>query len=48
MNWSILFLSFLFWINQNTFFGWNRTPQSSSEVLADGIVFILVAMSVMK
>lgn len=37
-----VFLCFFF--VQNTYFGWNAKPMSASEVLADGITFLLLAL----
>lgn len=42
--WLILVLAVSFYIRQNQYFGWNTTPQSDAELIADGIVFLLLAM----
>lgn len=34
-----------FYILENRYFGWNKLPQSQAEVIADGIVVILLAIS---
>lgn len=39
-------LAILFWWHQNQFFGWNWKPQSAAEVLADGLVAVLLAISI--
>ena len=31
---------------ENDYFGWNRYPQSEAEVLADGLVYVLLAIAV--
>lgn len=41
-------LAFLFWIHENNYFGWNASPQSPEECLADGIVFLLLALACLK
>ncbi|QNQ62478.1 hypothetical protein IB024_01595 [Brucella sp. 6810] len=48
MNWTIVFFTAAFWLHQNIYFGWNRQPQSHAELLADGIVYLLAALAVMK
>ena len=43
----LLVLALIFFVHENNYFGWNRLPQSPEELLADGIVVLLVAMSVL-
>jgi hypothetical protein len=33
-----------FFISENNYFGWNRYPQSSEELICDGIVLLLVVL----
>jgi len=42
----ILFISIIFWLLETSYFGWNWSPQSPSEVVCDGIVAILVSLAV--
>lgn len=48
MNWNIIFIGLIYFIAENNFYGWNITPQSDFEVLADGINMIIWAMAVKK
>lgn len=45
MNWWIFFLAVLFFIEQNRYFGWNAFPQSDAELMADGIMLVIAALS---
>lgn len=36
-----------YFLKQNQYFGWNARPQSDAEVLADGMMFILVALALL-
>lgn len=45
MNFFIIVLAVWFYYLQNRYFGWNKTPNSSEELICDGIVIILIAMS---
>ena len=45
MKWQVFLLSFLFWIVETNYFGWNVTPQSPEEVICDGIVLLIAALS---
>lgn len=38
-------MAFLFFFEQNQYFGWNTEPQSDAEMIADGITYLLVALS---
>jgi hypothetical protein len=42
VNWWALLLAgyWLYW--QNRYYGWNRTPQSDMELIADGIFFLML------
>ena len=40
----VVVLAFLFFIHQNQYFGWHAKPQSDAELIADGIVYLLLAM----
>lgn len=48
MNWRILFLSLCFWIEENSYFGWNLTADSPEEVICDGIFVLIAALSLLK
>lgn len=43
----ILVLATIYWFIETEYFGWNIAPQSPHEVIADGIVVLLCAMSMM-
>ncbi len=46
---ALLFLSAAsFFIAQNFYFGWNATPKSDAELVADGITAILISMWLMS
>ncbi len=50
MNWYIAIAWLVvveFFIKQNKYFGWNLTPQSDAELIADGITLVLVALAVL-
>lgn len=36
----------VFYVLQNNYFGWNSTPRSDAEVIADGILLVLVSLAV--
>ena len=38
-------LAFLFFMQQNQYFGWNKQPQSDTELIADGITYLLIALA---
>ncbi len=40
----IILAANFYWL-QNSYFGWNRKPQSPEEVLADGIFLLILALS---
>ena len=40
------FVAVVFWVHANQYFGWNWSPKSAEEVLADGIVMLLLALSI--
>jgi len=33
-----------FYIHQNNYFGWNLLPKSDAELIADGIVYLLIVL----
>lgn len=41
-------IAVLWFVTENTFFGWNLTPHSANELLADGISYVLIALAVMS
>jgi hypothetical protein len=47
MNWWIFFLAIAFWIEENNYFGWNMIPASQAELIADGIVILIVAIAML-
>jgi hypothetical protein len=40
--WYIVPLTYF--INQNSYFGWNRLPKSDAELIADGITLLLIVL----
>ena len=46
MNWWIFWISFVFFIAENNHFGWNWKPKSDAELIADGIVLLILALSI--
>jgi hypothetical protein len=43
---ALIFIISVIWvIHQNKYFGWNLEPKSDAELLADGISFLMVALS---
>ncbi len=50
MNWYIAIAWIVvveFFIKQNKYFGWNVNPQSDAELIADGIVLLLISLAVL-
>lgn len=48
VNWWRLLLTIVFYVHQNSYFGWHRAPQSEAELIADGLVLLLAALSVQR
>lgn len=46
VNWPIAYLAFWFWLTETLYFGLNWWPDSIPELIADGVVFLLVAMAI--
>lgn len=46
MNWWIFIIANGFALEENFYFGWNMTPKSDAELIADGIVMLLFALSI--
>jgi hypothetical protein len=45
MKFPIAFIAFVFFWMENEYFGWNGKPQSEAELICDGIVFLIFALS---
>ncbi len=45
INWPVYLVGFAFWLIETSYFGWNTTPGSPEEVLADGIAFLIFALA---
>jgi hypothetical protein len=45
VNLPRFFCAVLFYWHMNEYYGWNRSPQSPDELLADGIFVLLFALS---
>ena len=48
MNKSIVFIAVLFGIIKMNYFGWNFEPQSDNELFCDGIMFLILALAMLK
>jgi len=48
MNIQLIFLAILYAFTETAYFGWNWSPQSDAEVIADGIVFLLFATACIR
>lgn len=51
MNWAIIFVWYLpiqFCFMQNNYFGWNVTPQTNIELIADGITLLLLSAAALS
>lgn len=46
MNWCIYSIAIIFGIIKMNFFGWHFEPQSGEEVICDGIMFLMFALSI--
>lgn len=46
INWPVFLLGNVFGLIETAYFGWNMTPGSESEVIADGIAMLIVALSI--
>jgi hypothetical protein len=45
INWWRWWIAFLFYVEQNSYFGWNAMPKSDAELIADGITLLLTALA---
>ena len=48
MNIKILFVSIIYFIAQNSHFGWHTFAQSDLELICDGINMILIGNGIFK
>lgn len=48
MNLQVLFTALFFGLVETHYFGWNLTPQSDAEIICDGIVMLIFALSFIK
>jgi hypothetical protein len=48
MSYPRLFVAIAFYLHENNYYGWNRWPQSDAELIADGIVCVLIALAFVK
>lgn len=46
INWPVFIMGNVFGLIETAYFGWNVTPGSPEEVLADGIAILICAMSI--
>lgn len=45
MRWPIAFIAACWFFEENSFFGWNGTPQSSAELICDGVFCLIFVLS---
>jgi hypothetical protein len=45
MNPIILAIAAVWFIHLNNYFGWNRKPQSGTELIADGLFLLILALA---
>lgn len=45
VNWPRMLFAAMYYVLENNYFGWNRYPQSPEECIADGFIFLLLALS---
>ena len=48
INWLVFILGLLFFIEQNTFFGWNTVAQSKEELIVDGVNILIFALAFIR
>jgi hypothetical protein len=48
INWRIFAMSQIFWLLETAHFGWNFLPATDAEMICDGIVILLMALSVLQ
>lgn len=48
VNWPIIFVFFIYAVVKDNYFGWNLTPQTSFEVIADGIGVLIFALALIS
>lgn len=44
--WPVFLIGQLWWLIETAYFGWNISPVSDSEMICDGIVLIITALSI--
>lgn len=47
-SWTIYFLALCFGLYETSYFGWNWTPGSPSELICDGITLVLFALAIRR
>lgn len=47
INWRVFFAGQFFWLIETAHFGWNFLPSSDAELVCDGIVVLITALSFM-
>jgi hypothetical protein len=48
MNLGVFLVFCFYFYAENSYFGWNKLPMSDAEMLADGVGFIILALSFLK
>lgn len=44
----IMSIAVWFFISENSYFGWNLTPHSDAELIADGMVLLMTIFAIMS
>ena len=42
-----LIIAIWWWLTETAYFGWNATPQSSAELIADGVALLMLLVSLL-
>jgi hypothetical protein len=48
VNWPVFIMGNFYGLLETAHFGWNVTPGSPAEVIADGIAILIVALSIRR
>jgi hypothetical protein len=45
-GWWRMLMAIGWWFEENRYFGWHRVPQSTAELFADGLFWLMLAWSI--
>jgi hypothetical protein len=48
VNWWAFFIGQCFWLLETSYFGWNALPKSDAELVCDGLVCLITALSIKR